>query len=53
VSRRIPARFAVVITTVILLANLLVFRFLFDVAGDWVALAFYIWANLFSNILFT
>lgn len=53
VSRRLPARFAVLLTTGIFLVNLLVFRQLFDAAGDWVALAFYIWANLFSNVLFT
>jgi AAA family ATP:ADP antiporter len=53
VSRRVPDRFAVLVSTLILLSNLFVFRFLFDVAGDWVALAFYIWANLFANILFT
>lgn len=53
VSRRVSSRFAVVTTTVILLINLIFFRFLFDWGGDWVALVFYIWANLFSNILFT
>ena len=48
----LPERRRVSGTMAILFLNLLMFRFLFDQGSNWVALVFYIWANLFSSILF-
>ena len=50
---RVPERSRVSATTLGLLLNLLLFRYLFDAGGRWVALAFYIWAGLFSSVLIT
>ena len=52
-ARCVPERLRVFGTVTVLIGNLLLFRWLFDVAGNWVALVFYVWANLFSNILIT
>lgn len=52
-ASRVRERNRVFVTTLALLLNLLMFRWLFWVGGAWVALAFYIWAGLFSNVLFT
>ncbi|MCZ6634860.1 MAG: MFS transporter [bacterium] len=48
---RLPERRRVSGSMAILFLNLLMFRFLFDQGSNWVALVFYIWANLFSSIL--
>jgi len=52
-AARTPERNRVLATTLVLTLNLLLFRYLFDAGGDWVALAFYIWAGLFSSVLIT
>ena len=46
-------RTPVLTTTLTLLAFLLLFRQLFETAGDWVALPFYIFVNIFSLTLLT
>lgn len=52
-SVRVPERNRVFVTMLGLMLNLLIFRYLFDAAGNWIALAFYIWSALFSNVLIT
>jgi AAA family ATP:ADP antiporter len=52
-SDRIPERTRVFATTVALAANVLLFRWLLTTGGGYVVLAFYIWANVFSNVLIT
>lgn len=43
----------VTMTTITLLVTMLLFRQLFDTAGSWVSLAFYVFVQLFSNVLLT
>ena len=48
-----PGRSPTTMTTLLLLTLLLLFRQLFETSGRWVALPFYIFVQLFSNILIT